>query len=274
MIELPEAATLARQSNEILRGKVIRTVVTAHTPHKFAWYWGDPQAYSSLLSGKSIGVAAAYGGQVEIAAGHARMLFSDGVNLRHLAPRERPPERHQLLLEFEDDSHLVATVQMYGGLSVFPEEKNDNKYYLIAKQKPSPLTDAFDEDWFDALFSADTAKLSLKALLATEQRIPGLGNGVLQDILFSARMHPKKKAGALSSADRRLLLGAVRTTLAAMAAGNGRDTETDLLGRPGGYRTTLSRTTAGRPCPACGGPITREAYMGGNVYYCAACQEM
>jgi hypothetical protein len=34
----------------------------------------------------------------------------------------------------------------------------------------------------------EVKKLSLKALLATEQRIPGLGNGVLQDILFKARM--------------------------------------------------------------------------------------
>ena len=85
-----------------------------------------------------------------------------------------------------------------------------------------------------------TSTLSLKALLATEQRIPGLGNGVLQDILFNAHMHPKKKAGMLSTADRRLLFEATRTTLAEMVAGGGRDTETDLYGRPGGYRPQRS----------------------------------
>jgi formamidopyrimidine-DNA glycosylase len=163
---------------------------------------------------------------------------------------------------------------MYGGLWACPEDRNDNKYYLIAKAKPSPLTEGFDEAYFHSLFDADTAKLSLKALLATEQRIPGLGNGVLQDILFNAGMHPKKKAGSMSPADRRLLFDAVKTTLAAMLAGGGRDTENDIFGKPGGYRTKLSRLTAGQPCPVCGGPITKEAYLGGSVYYCAGCQNM
>ena len=27
-----------------------------------------------------------------------------------------------------------------------------------------------------------------------------------------------------------------------------------------------------QPCPACGGSIIREAYMGGNVYFCPNCQ--
>lgn|GEM_PF-2077218 len=37
-----------------------------------------------------------------------------------------------------------------------------------------------------------------KAFLATEQRIPGLGNGVLQDILWTARIHPKLHKCALA----------------------------------------------------------------------------
>jgi len=163
---------------------------------------------------------------------------------------------------------------MYGGLLAFPEGKNDNKYYLVAQEKPSPLSDAFDEAYFNSLFDQDIAKLSLKAFLATEQRIPGLGNGVLQDILFNSGMHPKKKAASLSAADRKALFDAVRTTLAEMVSGGGRDTENDLFGSPGGYRTRLSRNNAGQPCPVCGTPITKEAYMGGSVYYCSGCQRM
>ena len=26
------------------------------------------------------------------------------------------------------------------------------------------------------------------------------------------------------------------------------------------------------PCPACGSGLVREAYMGGNIYYCPVCQ--
>jgi formamidopyrimidine-DNA glycosylase len=274
MIELPEAAVLAKQSNEIIRGKHIRDVIAARSPHKFAWYFGDPQHYSALLAGKVIGETVSYGGQVEIAAGDARLLFSDGVNLRYVGPGQKPPDKHQLLLEFDDGTFLVGSVQMYGGVMAFPEGRNDNKYYLVAKEKPSPLTDRFDAAYFDSLFDEGTAGLSLKAFLATEQRIPGLGNGVLQDILFAAKMHPKKKVASLSAAGRGLLLDAVKTSLSEMVAGGGRDTENDLLGAPGGYMTRMSRNTAGQACPVCGTPIRKEAYMGGSIYYCAGCQRM
>jgi formamidopyrimidine-DNA glycosylase len=116
--------------------------------------------------------------------------------------------------------------------------------------------------------------LSLKAFLATEQRIPGLGNGVLQDILFNAKMHPKKKAGVLSTNDQQVLFDSIKNTLSEMMAKGGRDTENDLLGKPGAYKTKLSKNTAGQPCPVCRTLIKKEAYLGGSIYYCARCQRI
>jgi len=274
MIELPEAAVLARQINETVVGKKVKNVIAAQTPHKLAWYFGDPQGYKGLLAGKVISGAASYGGQVEITAGNAKLLFSDGVNLRYYNEGEKPPDKHQLLLEFDDGSSLVGWVQMYGGLSAFPEGENDNKYYLMAKEKHSTLSSDFDEDYFKSLFDEGTAKLSLKAFLATEQRIPGLGNGVLQDILFNAKMHPKKKAGTLSAADKQVLFDSIKSTLSEMMAKGGRDTENDLFGKPGAYKTRLSKNTVGQPCPICGALIQKEAYLGGSIYYCANCQRI
>jgi len=272
MIELPEAVVLAKQIKKTLAGKKIKDVIAAHSPHKFAWYCGDPQKYGELLAGRVIDGAINWGGQVEIAAGDARILFSDGVNLRNIKQDEKLPDKHQLLIEFEDGSFLVGSVQMYGGLSAFPEGKNDNKYYLIAKEKPSPLSDEFNASYFNSLFREDTAKLSLKAFLATEQRIPGLGNGVLQDILFNAKMHPKKKVNSLSGGDKERLFNSVKTTLSNMTIGGGRDTESDLFGNPGRYKTILSKNTSDKPCPVCGTSIKKEAYMGGSIYYCPKCQ--
>jgi len=274
VIELPEAAVLAKQISETVVGKRIRNVIAAHTPHKLAWYFSEPQEYKSLLTGKVISEAASYGGQVEITANKAKLLFSDGVNLRYCGRDDKRPDKHQLLLEFDDASCLVGWVQMYGGLSAFFEGENDNKYYLIAKEKPSPLSDDFDEIYFKSLFDEGTAKLSLKAFLATEQRIPGLGNGVLQDILFNAKMHPKKKVGILSTADKQILFDSTRNTLLEMTARGGRDTENDLFGKPGAYRTRLSKNTVGQPCPICGTLIKKEAYLGGSIYYCIECQSI
>ncbi|MFO7772451.1 MAG: zinc finger domain-containing protein [Dehalococcoidia bacterium] len=274
MIELPEAAVLAKQSNEAIGGKKIQNVIAAQSPHKWAWYCGDPQQYRSLLTGKVIGQALSYGGQVEITAGDVKLLFSDGVNLRYYSKGEQLPDRHQLLLEFDDGSSLVGSVQMYGGLWAFHEGEFDNKYYLIAKKKPSPLSDDFDQACFDSLFDEAASKLSLKAFLATEQRIPGLGNGVLQDILLYARMHPKKKVNILSDEDREVLFNSVKTTILMMASKGGRDTELDLFGNPGGYETILCKNTVNKPCPVCGTIIKKEAYMGGSIYYCGKCQEL
>lgn len=274
MIELPEAAVLAKQINETAAGKKIKNVIAAHTPHKMAWYFGDPQEYKSLLAGKVISGAMSYGGQVEITAGNAKLVFSDGVNLRFCNKGEKLPDKHQLLLEFDDGSSLVGWVQMYGGLSAFPEGRNDNKYYLMAKERPSPLSSDFDEDYFKSLFDEGTAKLSLKAFLATEQRIPGLGNGVLQDILFNAKMHPKKRAGTLSATEQKALFDSIKNILSEMTAKGGRDTENDLFGEPGAYKTKLSKNTAGQPCPVCRTLIKKEAYLGGSIYCCAGCQRI
>jgi formamidopyrimidine-DNA glycosylase len=275
MIELPEAAAIAAQIQKTVRGKRIAAVTAGHTPHKLVWYYGEPKRYSALLVGQTIAGAGAHGGHVEIKAGKANVLFGEGVEIRFQASGESRPAKHQLLIEFDDGSALSGAVRMYGGMGCIAEGSLDNKYYRVAKEKPSPLSAKFDKAYFDRLISSpEVQKLSLKAFLATEQRIPGLGNGVLQDILLSAGMHPKKKVGTLLEKDRKTLFDALKATLSAMAAKGGRDVECDLFGRPGGYQTILSKNTAGKPCPVCRKPIKKESYMGGSVYYCETCQKL
>lgn len=275
MIELPEAVSLARQLTETISGKKIAGVVAGLSPHKFAWYHGDPQDYDALLRGKTIDSALAHGGMVEIGTGDAVLLFTDGVTLRFHAGDEPRPKKHQLLVEFEDGTALSASVQMYGGLWCFREGEFENHYYDAARSKPSPLSDEFDRAYFDSLITAiEVQKLSAKTFLATEQRIPGLGNGVLQDILYIAGIHPKRQIGTLSDGEREALFQSVKSTLKEMTAQGGRDTTKDLFGNPGGYSTRLSQNTVDKPCPVCGGTIVKQAYMGGSIYFCNGCQKM
>lgn len=272
-MELPEAYVVAEQINQTIRGKTIARVVAAQSPHKFAWYHGDPQSYHGRLYGQIIGLAQGYGGMVEIEAGLMALLFGDGVGLRYFAAGEQRPPKHQLLIEFVDGTALTGAVQMYGGMWCFKQGEFENPYYLAAKEKPSPLAEDFNEAYFDRLASSpDRQKLSAKAFLATEQRIPGLGNGVLQDILWKVKIHPKRKLNTLEDQKKEALFQAVKNTLSEMAGLKGRDTEKDLFGRPGGYQTAMSKNTAGKPCPACGGTIRKENYLGGSIYYCDGCQ--
>ncbi|MCX8128864.1 MAG: endonuclease VIII [Clostridia bacterium] len=273
MIELPEALTIACQLNDSIKGKKIANVTAAQTPHKFAWYHGDPQSYHELLYGKTIKGVRGFGSMVEIEAEDKRVLFSEGVGVRYHNQNEQRPQKHQLLIEFEDFSAVSACVQMYGALCSFGEGEYDNIYYKTAKEKPSPLSEEFSKVYFDRLATIpEVQKLSAKAFLATEQRIPGLGNGVLQDILYIAGIHPKRKMNTLSIADKEKLFDTIKSTLAEMTFQGGRDTERDLFGCPGGYRTKASKNTAGRQCDICGNTIKKENYMGGSIYYCNGCQ--
>lgn len=273
MIELPEAVTLATQINRTLTGKRIAKAVANQSPHKFAWYTGDPANYNSLLAGKTIGTASGSGGNTVVAADDLLLVLS--VPLRYHAAGEKLPKKHQLLLEFSDGTALSATIQMWGGLFCFKEgETGGGIDYQIARQKVSPLADEFDRAYFDRLFDTDTGSLSAKAFLATEQRIPGLGNGVLQDILWTARIHPRRKMADLSKGEVSAMFRAVKSVLRKITAQGGRDTERDLFGNPGGYTTILSTLTVNLPCPYCGTPIRKEAYLGGSIYYCASCQKM
>lgn len=273
MLEIPESNTIAKQINETVRGKTIHLAVANKTPHKFAWYFGDPGAYNELLAGKQIGMSRALGGMIEIAAGDCRILISDGAALRYYDDLRKVPEKHQLYIGFEDGTALVAVVQMYGGLSAYHEGENHNEYYIAARDKISPLSDGFDFDYFSSLRDKNTLKLSAKAFLATEQRIPGLGNGVLQDILFTAGINPKRKIADISEEDFRKLYNAVKTILKKMTDCGGRDTEKDLFGRHGGYVTMFSKNSLLIPCPVCSGDKHKGNYLGGTIYYCEHCQK-
>lgn len=273
MLEIPEAQTIARQLKETVMGKRITRAVAAGSPHSFAWYFGEPAAYGGMLNGKRITGSAAYGGRPEIWAEDMRISFGDGVNIRWFAAGAKRPDKHQLLLELDDGGAICCTVQMYGGMWAFPDGMKDDFYYNAAKEKPSVLSDAFDAAYFESLLTDAAKKLSAKAFLATEQRIPGLGNGVLQDILWNAKVHPKRKMNTLTEAEYETLYLAVKRLLAEMTAKGGRDTEKDLFGSPGGYQTVMSKKNDGMPCPACGGIIKRMAYLGGNVYVCESCQK-
>ncbi len=275
MLELPETTAFSRQITDTLAGRTVTSVFGATQPHKLTWFAGDPAHYPALLTGRKIVRADGRGAFLDITfEGDVHLALSDGVIPRYHRPGAAIPGNYQLLVTLDDGGFLVFSVAMYGGIQAFAGVL-DNPYYKGALSKTSPLSDAFDETYFDGLLTSTLASkpsTSAKAFLATEQRIPGLGNGVLQDILFRARINPRLKIATLTPARRRTLFESVRTTLREMTDGGGRDTERDIFGTPGGYTTILSKNTWTSPCPVCGSPITKEPYLGGAVYYCPRCQ--
>lgn len=274
MIELPESYVLAKQINQVLKGKIIRNVEANHTPHAFAWYTGSPDEYQHKLFGKAITSADIYSGGVRIMAEDMIMLISTPMKFHE--KDEKIPQKHQLYIRFEDDTSITCTVQMWGCMFCFKDgDQGGIPEGCYSSNNLSPIEDEFNENYFKLLLKKEElSSLSAKAFLATEQRIPGLGNGVVQDILWAAKIHPKRKMSTLSEAELEEMYKAVKGIPADMAAKGGRDTEKDLFGNPGGYKTIMSKNTVNKPCPICSTIIKKEAYLGGSIYYCPSCQKL
>jgi formamidopyrimidine-DNA glycosylase len=275
MIELPETHVLSAQLEEVVVGKTIATVTANASPHKFAWYSGNPEDYHSLLSGKTItganpGTGYTCGGNTEILCEDMLLVISTPIKFH--GEGDKLPTKHQLLIEFEDETYVSCTVQMWGAMFCVSTKNGKLPEDYKVNRTPDPLGEDFSEEYFERLLANTPATYSVKAFLATEQRIPGLGNGVLQDILFRAGIHPRHKLVNLGDPARRALYRSVRQTLRHMTAEGGRDTERDLFGCFGGYKTILSKKTMQSPCPVCGDTLVREAYLGGNIYFCPTCQ--
>jgi formamidopyrimidine-DNA glycosylase len=274
MIELPESIVLSTQVNAILKDKTIIDVIVNASPHKFAFFSIDPQRYRQCLLGKTIRGAYPHGGQLELVIDDIRLFFGDGACPRYLEPFSPPPAKHQLMIVFNDRSAMYVSIAMYGMMYLQLRDMEPSPYIKIAIAKPSPFSDLFTLQYFETLVVACPENLSVKAMLATQQRIPGLGNGCLQDILFFAKLHPKRKTNTLDGKQIEILYHSICDTLRQMAGQGGRSTEKDLMGNYGGYVPVLYAKTVGKACPVCSTMIKKEPYLGGSITFCPQCQPL
>ena len=273
MLELPESVMIAKQIEQTLKGKIISEIEILHTPHKFAFVKEHSENYSDVLEGQMITGAVHHGGMVEIDMENGMIVLADGAYPKYYEDKKKFPKKHQLAIYFDDETAVFVSIQMNGEVYMFPKGECEDGYYVSSSIKPDPLTEEFTYDYFRNLYQADAKKMSMKAFLATQQRIPGLGNGVLQDILWDAGFDPRFDMKKMTDDDFRTLYDSVKKILGEMTEKGGSDTERDLFGEKGGYITQLSKNSLYEPCMRCGCEIHKAAYMGGTVYFCEGCQK-
>jgi len=275
MIELPEAIVIGRQMDAALKGKRIVSGDRGNAPHKFAFSSGSSEEYAAIFAGQTVGGTTAHGMSIltEIGADYTLVLGCGGERILLHSDESALPKKHQLFLHFEDGDYLTVAISGWGNTLLLPRAEA-GQHPHVRQERITPLDDAFTWDYFQALFAPllPESKASLKYFLLSEPGLWGLGNGCLQDILFHARLHPRRRAVETSEAERRALYDSVRTTLRQIVERGGRHDEVDLYGQPGGYRRILYSKTVGEPCPNCGAPIEKAAFMGGSVYFCPECQ--
>ena len=79
----------------------------------------------------------------------------------------------------------------------------------------TPVDEDFTCEYFCTLVDTivEKEKKSVKGLLTQDQIIPGLGNAIVQNILFKARLHPKHSINDLKKSQRKKLYNAIMKTV-------------------------------------------------------------
>jgi formamidopyrimidine-DNA glycosylase len=276
MFEIAEYTVLAEQINTTLTGKTIREGSLGNSPHKFVWYNRTHEEFTELTAGKIIGQARVQGRwmSIPLEPGYV-LLFGEcgGKILFH--PAGAPlPEKYHLLIRFEDGSAFSSTTQMWGAMELYEAGMEQERQY-VKDMRPTPLDSTFTFDYFNSLVDEllQGQKRSAKSLLTQEQIIPGLGNSSAQDILFRAKIGPRRSLSEFSPGQRRDLYEATVAVVAEIIAGGGRNDESDLFGQPGKYIRVMDSSAAGKPCPECGATVQKMQYLGGACYFCPRCQQ-
>lgn len=276
MIEFPEAVTIAGQLDAWLRGKRIVSGKAGNSPHKWVFYTPSREAFADLLGEQTTRGGHAVGRAIHIRLESERKLIIDDFGGRVLvhAAGDRLPSKYHLLLHFDDESFLTVAIQGWGFFGILTEaewqDNNPRKATAI-----SPMGQAFTPKRFSRLFDQyeKKDKDSIKIFFTNGESVAGIGNGYLQDILFRAKIHPRRRVGQITEDERIALYDAVRETIRQAVNRHGRESERDIHGNRGRYKPIMDKDAAGGPCPVCGTSIRKMSYLGGSCYLCPTCQK-
>jgi formamidopyrimidine-DNA glycosylase len=275
MFELPEYRTLAEQMRGSLTGKRVLEGRLGNSPHKFVWYNRSHEEFSSLTQGKAVGEAQARGRWlfVPLEPGYVLLFGECGGRILFHPDASSIPAKYHLLLRFEDGTALSAVTRMWGAMELYEAGKELQRQY-VAGMRPTAGSREFSPAYFRQLIedSRRGEKRSVKGLLTQDQLVPGLGNAIAQDIMFKARINPRRSLASLGEGEISRLYRTVVETVAEVTRCGGRNDEYDLFGRPGGYVRVMDKSSAGRPCPVCGTEVVKVQYLGGACYFCPSCQ--
>ncbi|WP_159498602.1 bifunctional DNA-formamidopyrimidine glycosylase/DNA-(apurinic or apyrimidinic site) lyase [Microbacterium sp. 18062] len=137
-----------------------------------------------------------------------------------------------------------------------------------------PLDPAFSDTGFRAALGRRAS--AVKRVLLDQTVASGIGNIYADEALWAARIHPETPALALSSRAAGRLLGEVRTVLEKALAEGGTSFDAQYVnvnGQAGYFAHSLNAYgRTGEPCPRCGRPIVRVAFMNRSSHFCPACQ--
>ena len=277
MPELPEVETVRRMLAGAIPGrriasarvsaKRLRTTSLASLPRQLAGRtFGEPRRRAKFLL-------------LDLDQGYT-LLSHLGMSGRWLVwPRGRKPdaslEHVHLKLGFEDGATLwYQDIRRFGMLRVLETTKlaRDASLRLLG---PDPLAER--RDGAALREAARGSRTSSKVWLLDQRRIAGLGNIYASEVLFRARLDPRRRAGAIRPAEWDRIAAEIPAVLEESIARMGTTFSTyrTIWNEPRQYGDQLLvYDRAGEPCRVCGGEVRRIVQGGRSTFYCPACQSV
>jgi formamidopyrimidine-DNA glycosylase len=280
--ELPEVEVVRRGLDRWVVGRTVESAEVLH-PRAARRHAAGAGDLEGRLRHRTVGAASRRGKYLwlPLDGRDAALVAHLGMSGQLLVqPASAPDETHlRARLRFTDRGRELRFVDQrtFGGLALdelVPDGTGGAVPSTVAHIARDPLDPEFDEArWVRRLRSRRTG---LKRALLDQTLASGIGNIYADEALWRARLHWATPTDELAPARARALLAHARDVLGE-ALGQG-GTSFDALyvnvnGESGYFdRSLAAYGQADRPCPRCGRPIVREAFMNRSSYRCPRCQ--
>ncbi len=274
MPELPEVETIKEDLRELVVGS--RTE-EAHVLDPALVEQPSPEEFVRRLKGVHITGARRRAKHliVELEGGDSLVFqLKIGGQLLLVPPVEEPRTALMLVLHLDEDRRLFLRDQTgFTRARLLNAEELETRLSALG---PEPLGEEFKANGVKYLRETlSSRRAQMKPLLLDQKVVAGIGNIYVDEILYDARLHPRRKANTLTDGEWEALHGAILKNLASGVEHRGTTVRLykDVLGRPGEHQNYLRVFEKhGRPCPGCGGTVVREKVGGRPTHFCPGCQ--
>ncbi len=272
MPELPEVETIKEHLEELVVGAEVER---AEVLYRNLVEQPSVEEFEHRLSGVKITGARRRAKHLIVGfdSGDSLVLqLKIGGQLLLVPPVEEPTKNLMLVLHLDGDLRLFLRDETeFTRARLLDEQELQER---LSGLGPEPFSEEFTTGYLNGKIGSRRAQI--KSLLLNQKVVAGIGNIYMDEILFDARLHPRRKANTLTDEEWTALHRAIRKNLAAGIEHRGTTVRLyfDVLGRPGDHQNHLRVFEKhGNPCPGgCGGKVIREKVGGRATHYCPSCQ--
>jgi formamidopyrimidine-DNA glycosylase len=197
-----------------------------------------------------------------IAGGHPT---ADWVN-------DLPSQYTRIIIDFDNGAKLFFNdLRVFGWMKLM----TDDEWEMLEKKLPPDVVDReFTLGYFKSVLSKSGR--SIKLVLLDQDKFGGVGNIYANDVLYMARIDPRRKAKDLGEKEISELYKAVKEVinLGIKYGGASVDKYVDAAGVGGKYQEHfLVYQRNGEKCKRDGATIRKIKIGGRGTYYCPGCQK-